>query len=46
MERDEIVNFQDFFCVSGTYPVDERCSEMTLVFWGTFMVGVCACVCK
>ncbi len=30
---------QEFTCVSGNYPVDELCSEVSLTFWSNFMVS-------
>ncbi len=30
---------QDFLSVPGTYPVDERCSEVTFQFWDLLLVS-------
>ena len=29
---------QEFACVSGTFPVDEECSDVAMQFWEYFLV--------
>ena len=34
----DILLTQEFACVSGTYPVDEECSDVAMQFWEYFLV--------
>ena len=33
-----MTTFQEFACVSGTFPTDEECSEVAMQFWEHFLV--------